>query len=151
MQIAGKLTIENWEELEKKLNPKKDENWDLAFNFFEERIKTKYLNPIHVIQKMKDNSGEGFAVVSLQCSLIETIECFIKGIIYEHPNFILPNNKIFKKGSQGIFKSFLKFRSPFCNLNVDGEDFYKSVRCALLHETQTKQGWKILANGYEKS
>ena len=48
-------------------------------------------------------------------------------------------------------KSFLKFRSPFCNLNIDGEDFYKSVRCALLHETQTKQGWKILANGYEKS
>ena len=30
-------------------------------------------------------------------------------------------------------------------------DFFKSVRCGLLHETQTKNGWKIWADGPDKS
>ena len=165
MQIAGNLTIQNWEELSKNLNPENDANWGLAFHFFEERIRTRYLNPIDAILDLKDNLGEGFAVVNLQCSLIETIESFINGWVSE---FDLKKGKtIWKKegiiakypnSNNGknirnidIFISFFENRKPFNLYKIKGDLFFWNVRCSLLHETQTKYGWKILADGFDKS
>lgn len=159
IKIAGNLTINNWQELNDHLNSEKDENWGLAFHFFEERIRTRYLNPIHAILKMEDNLGEGFAVVNLQCSLIETIESFINGwisefdlkfkkpiwkkdgLIVKYPN----SNSTKNLGNCDIFISFFTNREPFSELKINGTDFFRSVRCGLLHETQTKNGWKIRA------
>lgn len=172
MKIAGYKTVEQWEELEQTLKNNDNAGWDCAFEFFEERMETRYLRPIEIIlameikgegegfhevifeMKFKNKSkyegvkfnGEGFAVVSLLCSLIETIECFIRGAI-SHTNGKtiwkdINGKEIFKYGS-AIFNSFFSNREPFKNLNIDGSDFYKSVRCGLLHETQTKNDWEI--------
>ncbi|MFN3969282.1 hypothetical protein [Flavobacterium sp.] len=148
-QIAGNLTIKDWEDLvgkedeDLKINYENNKKWGLAFHFFEERIKTRYLNPIQAVLNIDLNTGEGFAVINLQCSLIETAESFINGYKYEYPDFIMPSGGKYKKGSVGIFKSFFDNREPFKSLKINGEDFYKSIRCALLHETQTKNNWKI--------
>ncbi len=164
-KIAGFKTIADWETLVK--DGKEDKNineidWCEAFSFFEERIKTRYLDPIRCIQNMSLQLGEGFAMVNLQCSLIETIESFYNGWIYQHDKeeLIVDGKKIQKKKgyyhreiegepekdfyNQNIFESFFEKRSPFKENNIDGESFYKDVRCTLLHETQTKKRWKIL-------
>lgn len=156
--IAGNHTIGEWKNLKRILKPNIDENWDVAFDFFERRINTRYINPIEAIQLMGLNEGEGFAIVNLQCSLIETIESFYQGWVYEYDK---DNKKLngyhFRevKGktltrvtggnliNQDIFISFFNKREPFLG-KIDGTDFYQSVRCGLLHETQTKNGWKIL-------
>ncbi len=169
MQIAGNLTIQNWEELSKNLNPENDANWGLAFHFFEERIRTRYLNPIDVILNMPEKVGEGFAAVNLQCSLIETIESFFNGWIYHNNKesdistgwYLRKIEKINRVKNpldqkenlknEDIFISFFKRREPFNTIEINGTDFYKFVRCGLLHETQTKNGWKIWADGYDKS
>ena len=153
IKIAGNLTINNWQELNDHLNSEKDENWGLAFHFFEERIKTRYLNPIHTILKMEDNLGEGFAVLNLQCSLIETIESFINGWVYHNDgirknlngwfqNIVQDETHIKKiQNNLYIFESFFKNHLIFKKIN--GKHFYFNVRCSLLHETQTKNNWKI--------
>jgi hypothetical protein len=153
MKIAGRKTIKEWEDLvgkvgedEKlKIDYNSNEKWDEVFDFFEERIKTRYINPINAILNMKSYNGEGFAVVNLQCSLIETIESFINGWVYSHK----PRGW-FKNGQKSevinnacIFKSFFANRIIIKDLKIDGGDFYESVRCGLLHETQTKNNWKI--------
>jgi|SRR5690554_1138010 len=156
MKIAGKLTIRQWKELDKKLNNEEAICWEYAFSFFEERIKTRYLKPIEAILNMKDNIGEGFAVVNLQCSLIETIECFVNGWIYDKhqkgKHKWYSDNDCAKYSednvkSKTIFKSFFENREPFKKMfeenNLEGNDFYRNVRCGLLHETQTKNGWRI--------
>ena len=79
MRIAGNLTISNWLELSINLKCDSYDDWSIAFQYFEERIKTRYINPIKSILDIGYNLGEGFAVVNLQCSLIETIESFING------------------------------------------------------------------------
>mgnify|MGYP000964652207 CR=1 FL=1 len=89
MRIAEKLTIRQWKELDKTLNNKENVCWGYAFRFLDERIETRYLKPIEAILNMEDNKGEGFAVVNLQCSLIETIESFINGWVYNATNGIL--------------------------------------------------------------
>ncbi|MBE7653926.1 hypothetical protein [Tenacibaculum finnmarkense] len=153
MKIAGNLTVNDWNELEKKIKDSENELWGLAAHFFEERIKTRYLAPIHAIQNLNLKEGEGFAMVNLQCSLIETFECFINGwLFYLDDNCSgCKKNKIYwknankeeiSKSNKDIFISFFdKFKDKFDG--IDGESFYSNVRCGLLHETQTKNNWVI--------
>lgn len=50
--------------------------------------------------------------------------------------------------SSDIFVSFLVNRTPFKNDFSNGNsarDFYEGVRCGLLHEARTKNGWTIWA------
>lgn len=157
MKIAGKLTVTNWNELKVNLDKSNNINWDSAFDFFEERIRTRYLNPIKAILDVGSNAGEGFAVVNLQCSLIETIESFINGWVNE---FDIDKRKpVWKKEgviakyptvektknlrNVDIFTSFFKERIPFNTYHILGNEFFRDVRCGLLHETQTKNNWKI--------
>lgn len=139
MRIAGDLTVECWYKTRKKLKPLYNDNWEQAYNYFDQRIKTRYLKPIEAILNIGNNKGEGFAVVNIQCSLIETIECFINGWIHKHPYYIDLNGVSFK-GNERVFKSFFNNR---VKIGISGKDFYRSVRCCLLHETQTKNNWKI--------
>lgn len=144
IKIAGFKKTNDWKELEKKLKPNYDEHWVEAYSFFEMRIQTRFTEPIKAIIEMNKNLGEGFAVVNLQCSLIETIESFICGWIYKYPNFINSKGEKFKSNNE-IFKSFFNNRVPFKNYypKINGKQFYSDVRCGLLHETQTKNNWKI--------
>lgn len=156
MRIAGKLTIKDWQELKSILKPEENKNWGNAFHFFEERIRTRYLEPIQSILDMERYEGEGFAAVSLQCSLIETIESFINGWVHNSINnkwydkkiengYAQMDGKRLKKNTS-IFISFFSKRSPFKEQRICGEEFFKYVRCALLHETQTKKNWFVRKN-----
>lgn len=155
IKIAGNLTTKDWKNLEVKLKLNHDLCWDNAYNYFETRINTRYLKPIDAILNIKSNNGEGFAVVNLQCSLIEMIESFVNGWINEkkkwkRENIVIKNSDIgllIKPNEPiknvGVFISFFKNRSVFLKYNIEGDQFFWNVRCALLHETQTKNNWKI--------
>lgn len=156
IKIAGNLTVNDWKDIKEKLETPNNKLWGLAAHFFEERIKTRYLDPIHAIQKLCKKNGEGFAMVNLQCSLIETFECFINGWLFyfddECNECKRGKNRIYwknayeeeiNKNNKEIFISFFnRFNNQF---KIDGEDFYTNVRCGLLHETQTKGNWVIRA------
>src|SRR5690554_5927070 len=128
--IAGTKTIQNWENVTKN-NPL---DWCEAFSFFEERVKTRYLFPIKCIQNMNVNIGEGFAMVNLQCSLIETIESFYNGWIYQYkePKYLKNGEQAFcswdnnKVNNEKIFVSFFKHREPFKG-KIDGSEFFIKV------------------------
>ena len=143
MEIAGHKTINDWNILLKNIKPTYNQNWDEAYKFFELRICTRYLKPIDAIINIRKYNGEGFAVVNLQCSLIETIESFISGIIHNHPYFLMKNQKAFRNNSKIYNLFFNRFSINFNQLN--GENYYLCVRNSLLHETQTKKNWFILA------
>lgn len=159
MKIAGLKTIDEWNNLHLLLNIVKNDSWDKAFEFFDKRIDTRYLTPIDEILRMRVLLGEGFAIVNLQCSLIETIECFVQGWKYKSKQIDPPiklgwyksNNELKEDiDNEAIFCSFFDNRKEFKKSNqsaqIKGDDFYKSVRCGLLHETQTLNNWKIRRN-----
>lgn len=168
IRIAGDLSIGQWNDLNESLKPDNSENWDKAFDFFEQRIQTRYFAPIEAIDSLNKNKGEGIAMVTLLCSLIETIECFIKGWVYSYNTSFdelftgavylirdtdsiashlvysgISGKRFEKVSNKFIFQSFFENRKPFKSLEINGADFYENVRCALLHETQTKNNWKI--------
>lgn len=148
-KIAGDLTIGDWLRLKETLGSDfdKDALWDKAYVFFEKRINTRYLKPIEAIENYSNIEGEGFAISAIICSLIEALETFRQGKVYKRAtrdNPLDETKEYFK--SQPIFESFLKNREPFRAHFAVGDlavDFYENVRCALLHEAATRNGWKI--------
>ena len=149
MKIAGTLTISDWLSLEEKIKNSPDEEalWKEAFEFYEKRITTRYINPIEVIQKSSDVQGEGFAICAILCSLVEALESFYQGKTYRKGTKKQPldeNTEYFK--SQPIFVSFLTKRAPFNKYfseNNLASDFYDNFRCSILHEAATRNGWVI--------
>lgn len=123
--------------------------WDAAFSdYFSARINLRYLEPINVIQNHDTELGEGFSIVAIHCTLVEFLESTMQGIKYR---FVRKDNQLgpFEYRKSGpVFIDFLSRRQPFAN-EFDmtlAQDFYKYVRCGLLHEACTKNGWLIHAN-----
>ena len=147
MKIAGKNMDKQWFALKARLqsNPSQD-LWDSAYHrFYRERINTRYLHPIASISDTQ--SGEGFAIVALFCSLIEFLESCEKGDNFRFTSSgvqLLPN-EYNQTQAKSYFKDFLKTRDPFKTLIPLAlvDSFYNDVRCGLFHEARTKGTWVI--------
>lgn len=146
MKVSGKRSADDWKKLAAKLSLGKDQDlWGEAFtNYFLDRLNTRYLEPIKWIGNNRSLSGEGFAIVTLQCCLIEFLQSTLEGKTYrQNPPFgdheYGPQDKYFVK--------FLRTSPVFgnCFNEASAKEFYKNVRCALVHEARTKEGWRIWA------
>jgi hypothetical protein len=142
--IAGWKTRTDWQALKARLN-KGTAGWDEAYrDYYRERLDRRYLHPIKVMQDHGTFSGEGFAIAALQCTLIEFLEATEQGVNYVHRNADPAQYQYSKSGD--LFVSFLLNRKPFnvaFTTQAAAEDFYSGVRCGLLHEARTKNGWRI--------
>jgi hypothetical protein len=111
------------------------------------RVVSQYVDA--VIRLLRDEGsweGEGFSIVSIQCAMLEFLAACRGGLIYRHRN---PQPPFEYSASGDIFASFLAETAPFSALFTrdDAVEFYRQVRCALLHEARTKSGWTIHASG----
>ncbi len=104
----------------------------------------RYIKPAEEIQNNMNVLGEGFAITALLCSLIEALETFYEGKCFK---FDKPrsNTEYGNGNSESIYVEFLSKREPFSEVFNEqlARDFYKNVRCALLHEAMTRGGWSI--------
>ncbi|HUW44603.1 MAG TPA: hypothetical protein VMW50_02295 [Dehalococcoidia bacterium] len=146
--IAGWKTRADWEAIRGRLLVGDPDAWHEAFTaFYETRLNLRYLHPIRVLQDNGTFQGEGFAIVAIQCSLIEFLESTEQGINYRH----VPRGGVLGpyeySASRDIFVAFLRDQAPFsATFNEDSaKDFYIGVRCGLLHEARTRNGWRIWA------
>ncbi len=151
VNLAGSLTEFDWQNMKTKLVNTNVSNepdlWAEAYErFFRQRLSLRYLKPIELIQKKGTWEGEGFTIVSIQCALIEFLAAIRKGKNYKHGGQLGPYEY---SRSRDLFVDFLSSVQPFCRWFSDATatDFYGSVRCALLHEACTRNGWTIWATG----
>jgi len=141
--IAGWNKRDAWQALRGRLVPGNPDGWGEAYtDYYKERLDLRYLNPIKIMQEHGTFVGEGFAIAAIQCTLIEFLESTEQG-----KNFVYGKKPgQYEYGiSQDVFVSFLTNRQPFKGAftEVSAKDFYVGVRCGLLHEAQTKNGWRI--------
>lgn len=146
--IAPGKTKTDWMNFAKQLVPGGDaELWAEAFNsFLLARLRSRYLNPITMIRDKGKWEGEGFTIASIQCALIEFLAATRAGKNYRHRH---PQGPYEYSGSRDLFIKFLFQTAPFAQLfsERDAGEYYSNVRCALLHEARTKDGWIIWVNG----
>jgi len=100
--------------------------------FIRSRFEERYLTPADVRNKTRRN---GFAMMALCCLTIEALESFKRG---------WPNTR---QRSEQAFCSFFDTSRRFADLRGHAPDFYKHVRCGILHQAETTGGWRILRSG----
>lgn len=149
--IAGRKTVADWYEVKLSLNDSNNKYlWKAIYNdFYLTRLTDRYLNPIKSIQEDGGYTGEGFSIMTIICSLIEFLETTYQGKNYRYRRNGDPLLGQYEYGTSGqIFIDFLTNRSPF-NTQFDrqnADDFYKNIRCGLLHEARTNGNWTIWGN-----
>lgn len=153
-QIAGSLKASDWQKFRPTLIPGGDPlPWQNAFSdYFEQRLALRYLNPIALLQTHDTLRGEGFSIVAIQCTLIEFLASASKGTTYRYVRRNDPPLGRYEySDSRKLFTEFLATNEPF-RRHFDmptAQEFYVNVRCGLLHEAQTKNGWTIWARSWD--
>lgn len=126
--------------------------------FVEERYRERFFDPIlRLMESRGQLNGFGFAIMALCSLLIESLQCYRYGLPTTYVadyrkslNAINPAAGIYRI-DQAEYKNGKQAFEDFFSLNdhialfpgVDGKVFYSAIRNGLLHQAQTKQGWKI--------
>jgi hypothetical protein len=94
-----------------------------------EAIRKRFMDRYYwpVVAKPK----HGFTMMAISCLMIEAIESFRQGW------------KSSDNRSHVAFKSFFNKSKHFEDLKGHHREFYKNVRCGILHQAETIGGWRI--------
>lgn len=118
------FTIKNYKYA---LNRKNDDDKKTIKEAVERRLIQRYIEPCEsVINK------NGFSIMANCCLLIETYESFYRG------------SKQVNNGTDAFCKFFNRSAlfSEFTG-NDTPSQFYKHIRCGILHQGETTGGWRI--------
>ena len=99
-------------------------------DFLVERFDERYFRPIE-----DSSSKNGFAVLAVACIVIETLESFYQG------------RADTKNASAQMFRDFLARDTPLNVLAGENNWFYKDIRCGILHQGESRGGWRVLRSG----
>jgi hypothetical protein len=130
MRISRNFKIRDW----RALHFKEEADWVQAVEIFHDRIETRYLEHIDTII---DNPTSGFAVLTLECALVETLQQFRTG-----------KSKTPKYKVGEYFVAFLtetSFKNYFDKPKA--ELFYTSIRCGLHHQSEAAGSSRIKRGG----
>ncbi|MEG2341385.1 MAG: hypothetical protein RSB69_11625 [Odoribacter sp.] len=110
----------------------KEELADFVYN----RLCERYIKPFEMLNQ-NNNSSEikpklrlGFSTMANMCLLIETLQSFKEGL--------KDSNQI----SENLFKKFFQENEQILGKN-NSSNFYKNIRCGILHQGETTDGWRI--------
>jgi hypothetical protein len=98
------------------------------------RFSERYLEPLASIPR---ENKSGFLTMAICCLMIEALQSFREG--REH-------NKA-RGASQDCFERFFSDTPSFSLSPEAARDFYKHIRCGILHQAETLDGWRILRKG----
>ncbi len=110
----------------------KDKNRNEIADFVNERFSERYIMPI---KNLNPNEKHGFSIMAVSCLMIESLESFKSGF------------KDTKKKSKKTFVKFLSTEPEFKDFVGYEESFYSDIRCGILHQSETTNGWKIVRKG----
>jgi hypothetical protein len=121
MLISRNYKADHW----KALRFTSEADWEKAIAIFQDRLETRYLEHI---RRLLRHRTSGFAVLALDCVVIETMEQFRQG-----------TQKTPYKQGEKYFVSFLKGTSFSDHVTKEqARLFYTNIRCGLLHQAEAE-------------
>ena len=111
---------------------KSEKKLDSIIDLIRNRFSERYLTPMANIKKgEKSEEKSGFCMMAISCLTIEAMESFRQGW------------KDTKGKSECAFCLFFDRYGAFSKLRGHCHDFYRNVRCGILHQAETTGGWRI--------
>lgn len=90
------------------------------------RFSERYLEPA-----LDSPKRHGFAMLAVGCLMVEALESFRNGW----------KNSTGK--SESAFCSFFQAHDEFNDLRPVAHEFYRAVRCGILHQAEATDGWRV--------
>ena len=92
------------------------------------RFIQRYIDPV---TPAKGQKMDGFTMLAISCLMVESLQSFYEGWKDTHGK------------SELAFRHFFDSHSQFYCFRDHIPQFYKNVRCGILHQAETTGGWKI--------
>lgn len=113
------------------LTTKNETSKKQIINFINHRLTERYLKHLD-----KKNIKSGFLKMAIACLLIETFQSFKQG------------KKDNKQKSRKAFLNFFKTENDKFPVSENiANEFFDYIRCGILHQAETRNGWRILLEG----
>ncbi len=112
------------------INEKSEESKGHIIKLIRHRFENRYL------KHLKPPVNSGFLIMAVSCFVIETLQSFREG----EPD----TSRIGKRMFKNFFDNDKEYFPGF--YGISGE-FYKDIRCGILHQSETTNAWRILRNG----
>jgi hypothetical protein len=107
-------------------------------DFIHHRFRERYIIPLLVIP-VEEKSG--FLILGVSCLLLAALESFYQGWESTEKTKTRPGR------SKDAFRLFFSHQWRFKTFQGHAEQFYKNVRCGILHQAETTGGWLIHRSG----
>ena len=117
--LSTSTTVTQYREMEK------NKDFEKIVKFIKERIEERYIRPFE-----NNYNKNGFIMMASACLLIETLESFWQAW-KKSPNSAL------------AFCQFFERNHRFDAIRGLSQEFYKNVRCGIMHQGETTGGWHI--------
>ena len=137
-ELASGFTVGRYHDVRPSLLVNDAAAWKEVIAAIVRRIEERYLAPIRDLERHDDEplrqrpTRAGFAIVALDCLLIDTIQSFREG-----------RSETAEISSSRSFEEFLSAPAFSDFSNKDRGSFFQNVRNALLHNGETRSNWKI--------
>jgi hypothetical protein len=151
IKISKSFTVKDWKELRPKLL-NSEIYWEDAYQIFEDRINSRFFNPIEKIKTVGKNEGEGFSIALILVVLLETLAAFELGKIYKTNKAGISPCEYYS--GINLLKDFLKnskIFAPHFKSYTKIQNFYENIRCGLVHEARTLKNDVIISNNSPKN
>jgi hypothetical protein len=123
-KLSSSMTVGRYRELVKA------NDREALGRFIVERFDERYFRPVS-----DSNSKHGFAIMAVACLVIETLESFYEG-------------RADTKGeSKKMFRDFFNRNSALSSFGKRNDWFFTDIRCGILHQAESRGGWKIQRKG----
>ncbi len=133
--ISPKYRANDWQAL--KLLKTSSADWQVAVDMFHDRIHGRFLAPVEAIISHPDSKIQefsGFAILAIDCLLVETLNQFHKGTDETEGSH--------QDAFWDFFSKSRFFRTEF-DTKKKAQIFYGHFRCGILHQAQTKKLSKV--------
>ncbi len=90
------------------------------------RFSERYLDPV-----LKSSKPHGFSMLAVGCLMVEALESFRNGWVTT------------KVSGEGAFCWFFHAHDEFKELRPVAHEFYRAVRCGILHQAETTDNWRV--------
>lgn len=149
IKISPNYYQEDWKNLN--FDDGNSDDWQKAIEIFNDRMQGRFLKQIKVLDENPDREiacYSGFAIMSLVCVFIETIDKFwmgktdsnLKVNTWSLVDYFLNKGKNMDSGTSSFYRFFKKskFLGDFFNSRDKAYVFYRDFRCGLIHKNKTK-------------
>jgi hypothetical protein len=134
--LAPNFRVQDWFAVRDRLNPQKyDAQWRRVLGQMAARFNERFVGPADALIRRDKRfrrvpTGPGFAVLALDCILIETLFGYERGA----------RTELGETG--GAFIAFLKTQTGF-EKGDRAASFARAVRNGVIHDGETRDGWTV--------